>query len=44
MDALRDRYLVDEVLENDQYLLKQHNLIRSIALEHLANLEDEDPP
>lgn len=44
MDALRDRYLVDEVLENDQYLLKQHNLIRSIALEHLTNLDNEDSP
>ncbi|NET34861.1 MAG: ATP-binding protein [Cyanothece sp. SIO1E1] len=40
MDALRDRYLVDEVLENNQYLLKQHNLIRSLALEHLDKLDD----
>lgn len=42
MDALRDRYLVDEVLEKDQYLLKQHNLIRSLALEHLETLDDNE--
>ena len=42
MDALRDRYLVDEVLEKDQYLLKQHNLIRSVALEHLETLDDNE--
>ncbi|WP_218617075.1 hypothetical protein [[Phormidium ambiguum] IAM M-71] len=40
--ALRDRYLVEEVVENDQFLLRQHNLIRSVALEHHKQLDEED--
>lgn len=40
--ALRDRYLVEDVVENDQLLLRQHNLIRSVALEHHKQLDDED--
>lgn len=39
LDALRDRYLVEEVVEEDQLLLRQHNLIRSVALEHLKQLD-----
>ena len=39
IDALRDRYLVEEVLEDDEYRLKQHNLIRSVALDHLDKLD-----
>ena len=39
IDALRDRYLVEEVLEDDEYRLKQHNLIRSVALDHLDQLD-----
>ncbi|MEM1293449.1 MAG: helix-turn-helix domain-containing protein [Cyanobacteria bacterium P01_H01_bin.162] len=39
IDALRDRYLVEEVLEDDEHRLKQHNLIRSVALAHLDQLD-----
>jgi nucleoside phosphorylase len=39
LDALRDRYLVEELTENNQLLLRQHNLIRSVSLEHLKNYE-----
>ncbi|WP_026786376.1 NB-ARC domain-containing protein [Planktothrix rubescens] len=42
LEALRDRYLVEEVVENDQFLLRQHNLIRSVALDHRKQLEDEN--
>ncbi len=38
---LRDRYLVEEVVGNDQYLLRQHNLIRGVSLEHLRKIETE---
>jgi nucleoside phosphorylase len=39
LDALRDRYMVEELIDRDQCLLRQHNLIRSTALEHLHNLD-----
>lgn len=39
LDTLRDRYLVEEVVEDDKLLLRQHNLIRSVALEHLKQLD-----
>ena len=42
LEALRDRYLVEEVIENEQLLLRQHNLIRSVALKHQKQLPDED--
>ena len=38
LDALRDRYLVEEKLEDEDILLKQHNLIRSTSLAHLKKL------
>jgi hypothetical protein len=39
LDALRDRYLVEELVNRDhQCLLRQHNLVRSISLEHLKHL------
>ena len=41
LDALRDRYLVEEVVDNDQCLLRQHNLIRSVSLEHLRKIDME---
>ena len=42
LDALRDSYLVEErVDENNQVLLRQQNLIRSISLEHLRQLYDD---
>ncbi len=39
LDALRDRYLVEDLIDTDhQCLLRQHNLIRSLSLEHLKQL------
>lgn len=38
LEALKERYLVEESIDNEQYLLRQHNLIRSISLEHLKHL------
>ena len=42
LNVLRERYLVEESVENDQYLLRQHNLIRSVALERIQQLDEED--
>lgn len=42
LDALRDRYLVEESIENAQYLLRQHNLIRSVSLEYLKQMDKEN--
>ena len=42
LDALRDRYLVEGVVEGDRCLLRQHNLIRSVSLEHLKRLDEDD--
>jgi tetratricopeptide (TPR) repeat protein len=42
LQALRDRYLVEGVVESDQSLLRQHNLIRSMSLEHLKQLDGDD--
>jgi tetratricopeptide (TPR) repeat protein len=41
LQALRDRYLVEEIVENNQCLLRQHNLIRSVSLERLRQLDDD---
>lgn len=38
LEALRDRYLVEEVIDNNQCLLRQHNLIRSVGLERYKQL------
>ena len=38
LDILCDRYLVEEMTEGSQLLLKQHNLIRSVSLAHLQQL------
>ncbi|NEQ39305.1 MAG: AAA family ATPase [Okeania sp. SIO3I5] len=40
LEILRDRFLVEEVVENDDVLVRQHNLIRSVALEHHKKLEE----
>jgi len=41
--TLRDRCLVEvRVDENGEFLLRQHNLIRSVSLEHLKKLDEED--
>jgi phage-related protein len=42
LDTLRDRYLVEEVMDNNQSLLRQHNLIRTMALERYKQLGEED--
>lgn len=39
LDALRDRYLVEELIDRNQYLLRQHNLIRSVSLENLKTFD-----
>ncbi len=39
LETLRERYLVEELIENDQLLLRQHNLIRSVSLEKLKLLD-----
>ncbi|MFE1746411.1 NB-ARC domain-containing protein [Coleofasciculus sp. H7-2] len=39
LEVLRNRHLAEEVVEDDQFLLRQHNLIRSVALEHLKQLD-----
>jgi hypothetical protein len=45
LDALRDRYLLEELIDdNNDWLLRQHNLIRSVALEHLKNLTTREQP
>ncbi|MGB3207277.1 MAG: hypothetical protein WBB28_20010, partial [Crinalium sp.] len=44
IDVLRDRYLVEEVIDNNDYLLRQHNLIRSVALAHLQKLTSKQQP
>ncbi|MGC1308411.1 MAG: hypothetical protein WA885_14395 [Phormidesmis sp.] len=41
LDVLRDRYLVEEMIEEAEILLKQHNLIRSVSLAHLKQLTFE---
>jgi hypothetical protein len=38
LDILIDRYLVEPLIENDEHKLKQHNLIRSVSLEHFKSL------
>ena len=42
LNVLKDRYLVEEVVNNNQYLLRQHNLIRSVSIECLKRLGEED--
>lgn len=42
LDALRDRYLIEESVEDDQCLVRQHNLIRSVSLDHLKRLARDD--
>lgn len=38
LEALKERYLIEASVNDEQYLLRQHNLIRSISLEHLKQL------
>jgi nucleoside phosphorylase len=39
LDALRDRYLVEELIDDGQIVLRQHNLIRSTSLQCLKELD-----
>ena len=39
LDALKDRFLVEEAIFQGDYTLRQHTLIRSISLEHLSRLD-----
>ena len=39
LDTLHDRYLVEELVRENQYLLRQHNLIHSVSLESLRYLD-----
>ena len=41
LDVLRDRYLIEEMIEDTELLLKQHNLIRSVSLAYLKKLTFE---
>jgi nucleoside phosphorylase len=41
LEALRERYLVEDLLADDRIMLRQHNLIRSVALECLRQLDYE---
>ena len=40
LDILRDRFLVEEVLEGDELLVRQHHLIRSVGLDHLRRWDE----
>ena len=44
LQNLCDRFLVEEVGvdKSGEFLLRQHNLIRSMSLEHLKKLDEED--
>jgi hypothetical protein len=39
LDALKDRFLVEEAIAAGEYTLRQHNLIRSVSLDHLNRLD-----
>jgi hypothetical protein len=39
LDALKERFLLEEWIHEGRYLLRQHNLIRSISLEQLKQLQ-----
>ncbi len=42
LDVLHDRCLIEEVVDKDQCLLRQHNLIRSVAHERLKQLGEDN--
>lgn len=41
MSILRDRFLIEEEINDDQYLVRLHNLVRSVALEHVRSWDKE---
>lgn len=44
LEALLDRYLIEDIVERNQIHLRQHNLIRSIALSHLRQFRPPHDP
>jgi hypothetical protein len=42
LDALCDRYLLEQELSQNYVLLRQHNLVRSVALSHLKMMQPQD--
>ncbi|MFW6264390.1 MAG: ATP-binding protein [Cyanobacteriota bacterium] len=40
LQGLKDRFLVEELLEGNQLMVRQHNLVRSLALAHLKGWEN----
>lgn len=40
LDVLRDRFLLEEVLEQDEVLVRQHHLVRSVGLDHLRRWDE----
>lgn len=45
LDTLHDRYLIEEEIDNNNnLLLRQHNLIRSMAQKHLKKLTTREQP
>jgi NB-ARC domain len=40
LNILIDKYLVEPLVDKDEYKLRQHNLIRSISLEHFKSLDE----
>ncbi|NEZ58692.1 5'-methylthioadenosine/S-adenosylhomocysteine nucleosidase [Adonisia turfae] len=41
LDALRERYLVEQIITDNQIMLKQHNLVRGLSLQCLEKLDDD---
>jgi tetratricopeptide (TPR) repeat protein len=41
LDALRDRFLIEELIDRNSSLFRQNNLIRSVSLSHLPALDNE---
>lgn len=41
LNVLLNRYLVEEIVNKNQCLLRQHNLIRGVSLEHLKQIGHE---
>ena len=42
LDILRDRFLVEEVVQGQEVLVRQHHLIRSVGLDHLRRWDEEE--
>ena len=42
LETLRERYLVEEIIDSNQCLMRQHNLVRSVSLECLKQIDIEN--